>query len=69
MFGSPSCRVRARTKSRMTWYIDGRQVLTTTKHFPSQKMYLIMNVADTSTAKGTCTGTMLVQSVKVWQPA
>jgi beta-glucanase (GH16 family) len=56
------------TKSRLTWYIDNRQVLTTTKGIPKQKMYLIMNLADTSTAAGTCTGTMLVSSVRVWQP-
>jgi beta-glucanase (GH16 family) len=57
------------TKSRITWYIDGRQVLTTTEHIPNQKMYLIMDVADTSLAKGACTGTMLVESVKIWQPS
>lgn len=57
------------TKSRMNWYVDGRLVWSDTKHIPSQKMYLIMNVADTSTAKTACNGTMLVQSVKIWQPA
>ena len=56
------------TKTRMTWYLDGHQVFITTKDIPQQKMYLIMNVADTSTAAGTCNGTMLIKSVKVWQP-
>ena len=56
------------TKTRLTWYLDGHQVFTTTKDIPQQKMYLIMNVADSSTAAGACSGTMLVQSVKVWQP-
>jgi beta-glucanase (GH16 family) len=56
------------TKSRLTWYVDGRQMFTTTKNIPQQKMYIIMNVADTSTAAGACTGTMLVRSLRVWQP-
>lgn len=56
------------TKNRLTWYLDGHQVFTTTKDIPQQKMYLVMNVADTSTAAGTCSGSMLVKSVKVWQP-
>jgi beta-glucanase (GH16 family) len=56
------------TKSKLTWYIDSRQVFSTTKGVPQQKMYLIMNVADTSTAVGACTGSMDIKSVKVWQP-
>lgn len=56
------------TKNRLTWYYDGREMFTTTKDVPQQKMYLIMNVADTSTAAGTCSGSMLIKAVKVWQP-
>lgn len=56
------------TKTRITWYLDGHQVFTTTKDIPQQKMFLIMNVADTSTAAGACNGSMLVKTVKVWQP-
>jgi beta-glucanase (GH16 family) len=56
------------TKSRLAWDIDGRQVLTTTKGIPQQSMYLIANVADTNSRPGTCSGTMLIKSVKVWQP-
>jgi beta-glucanase (GH16 family) len=56
------------TKTRITWYLDGHQVFTTTKDIPQQKMYLVMNVADSSTAAGACNGTMLVKTVKVWQP-
>jgi beta-glucanase (GH16 family) len=56
------------TKTRITWYLDDHQVFSTTKDLPQQKMYLVMNVADTSTAAGACNGTMLVKSVKVWQP-
>jgi beta-glucanase (GH16 family) len=56
------------TKDRVTWYIDGEQVFTTTTDVPQQAMYFIANVADDSTATGACTGTMEIQSVKVWQP-
>jgi beta-glucanase (GH16 family) len=56
------------TKDRVTWYLDGAQVFTTTSYVPQQAMYFIANVADDSTATGACTGTMQIQSVKVWQP-
>jgi len=55
------------TKDRVTWYLDGVQVYTTTDHVPQQAMYFIANVADDSTAAGACTGTMQIRSVKVWQ--
>jgi hypothetical protein len=29
---------------------------------------LIANVADTNSRPGNCSGTMLIKSVKVWQP-
>lgn len=56
------------TKSRLTWYVDGGEVFTTTTNIPAQSMYLIANVADTSSSVGSCSGTMLIKSVKVWQP-
>jgi beta-glucanase (GH16 family) len=56
------------TKDRVTWYLDGVQVFTTTSYVPQQAMYFIANVADDSTAAGACTGTMEIQSVKVYQP-
>jgi beta-glucanase (GH16 family) len=56
------------TKDRVTWYLYGVQVFTTTSYVPQQAMYFIANVADDSTAAGACTGTMEIQSVKVWQP-
>ena len=56
------------TKSRVTWYIDGAQVYTTTSYVPQQAMYFIANVADDSTATDACNGTMQIESVKVWQP-
>jgi beta-glucanase (GH16 family) len=55
------------SKSRVTWYIDGVQVYTTTSYVPQQSMYFIANVADDSTAAGACSGTMQIQSIKVWQ--
>ena len=56
------------TKDRVTWYLDGVQTFTTTSYVPQQAMYFIANVADDSTASGACTGTMQIQSVKVYQP-
>ncbi len=56
------------TKDRVTWYLDGAQVFTTTSYVPQQQMYFLANVADDSTAAGACTGTMEIQSVKVYQP-
>jgi beta-glucanase (GH16 family) len=56
------------TKDRVTWYLDGAQVFTTTSYVPQQAMYFIANVADDSTAAGACTGTMQIQSVKIYQP-
>jgi len=63
------------TKTRLTWYYDGRQVYTTTKGVPHQAMYFIANLADTTNSaavtnvKGTaCSGTLLIQSVKIWVP-
>lgn len=56
------------TPTRLSWFMDGHMVLTTTTGIPQEKMYLIMNLADTSTAPGACNATMTVKSVKVWQP-
>jgi beta-glucanase (GH16 family) len=61
------------TKTELTWYYDGTQVLSTTTGVPHQAMYLLMNLADTSTKSytsttgDTCNGTMAIKSVKVWQ--
>jgi beta-glucanase (GH16 family) len=56
------------TKDRVTWYLDGVRVFTTTSYVPQQQMYFIANVADDSTKPGACTGTMEISSVKVYQP-
>jgi beta-glucanase (GH16 family) len=55
------------TKNKLTWYVDDYQVFSTTTNIPQQAMYIIANVADTSTAATSCSGTMLVKSIKVWQ--
>jgi beta-glucanase (GH16 family) len=56
------------TKSRLTWYYDGTQVASATVGIPQQSMYLIANLADDITTPGTCSGSMEIKSVKVWQP-
>lgn len=56
------------TRTQVTWYIDGVVVASTTKGVPRQAMYFIANVADDVSGPGSCTGTMLVQSVKIWTP-
>jgi beta-glucanase (GH16 family) len=59
------------SKSRLTWIIDGKVMLTVSRNIPHQKMYLIMNVAEylKPTQSGDCSGTMLVRSVKLWRDA
>lgn len=55
------------TPTHLAWYYDGNQVLATSVGVPQQDMYLIMNVADDAGGPGTCSGSMNIQSVKVWQ--
>lgn len=57
------------TKTSLAWYYDGTQVWRTTTGVPQQAMYLIANLADTSTKPGTCNGSLLIKSVKLWQPS
>jgi beta-glucanase (GH16 family) len=57
------------TQTGVTWYIDHVKVYSTKIHIPHQAMYFIADLADDSSAPGTCSGTMDIQSVKVWQPA
>ena len=42
------------TKDRVTWYLDGVQVFTTTSYVPQQAMYFIANVADFKMIAATC---------------
>jgi beta-glucanase (GH16 family) len=56
------------TKTRLAWYYDGRQVFATSTGIPQQEMYLIANLAVDNASPGGCSGSLLVKSVKVWQP-
>jgi beta-glucanase (GH16 family) len=56
--------------TELSWYIDGKLVITVRQHIPHQKMYLVANVAHYLQKRGgssSCTGTMLIRSVSVWQ--
>jgi Glycosyl hydrolases family 16 len=56
------------TKSRLTFYVGNKAELTVTKRVPQQVMYFIANVAEYVSPKaGTCSGTMLIKSVKIWK--
>jgi beta-glucanase (GH16 family) len=57
------------TKTGITWYIDGVTVYSTKTDIPHQSMHFIADLADNTSGPGTCSGTMNIQSVKVWQPA
>jgi beta-glucanase (GH16 family) len=56
------------TKTSLVWYYDGEQVFDTSTTVPQQPMYFIANLADDVAGPGTCTGTLHIKSVKVWQP-
>jgi beta-glucanase (GH16 family) len=57
------------TAGKLTWFIDGHAVLSVTKNIPHQSMYLIANLAQSSVpTAGQCSSSMLIRSVKVWQP-
>lgn len=55
-------------KNSLVWYYDGQQILAASTDVPQQPMYLIANLADDVAGAGTCSGTMRIKSVKVWQP-
>lgn len=57
------------SKSSLAWYYDGTRVWRTTTGVPQQAMYLIANLADDSTQPGSCNGSLLIKSVKLWQPS
>jgi len=57
------------TQSRISIYYDGQLALTTTTSIPQQAMYLLLDLADENNSPGSCSGTMLVKSVKIWEPA
>jgi beta-glucanase (GH16 family) len=53
---------------QLTWYVNGKKVMSTQAGIPRQPMYFIANLAlEKSPPTGTCTGAMLVKSVRLWQ--
>lgn len=56
------------TKARLAWYYDGTQVFATSTGVPQQDMYLIADLAVDNASPGGCSGSLLIKSVKVWQP-
>lgn len=56
------------SKSRITWIIDGKAVLTVRHDVPHQKMYLLMDLAESVNPlrPNDCSGSLLVKSVKFW---
>lgn len=54
------------TSKKLTWYIDGTAEMTTTRGIPQQSMYFLANLANDVTGPGTCSGVMVLQSVKIW---
>jgi beta-glucanase (GH16 family) len=56
------------TKNSLVWYYDGQQIFETSTQVPQQAMYFIANLADDVGGPGTCSGTLRIKSVKVWQP-
>lgn len=57
------------TQSRISVYYDGRLALTTTKDIPQLAMYLLLDLADENNGPGSCSGTMYVKSVNIWEPS
>jgi beta-glucanase (GH16 family) len=57
------------TKTQLLWTYDGTQVFATSTGVPQQDMYLIANLADDNADPGSCSGSLLIKSVKVWQPS
>jgi beta-glucanase (GH16 family) len=55
------------TKSRISIYYDNTMALTTTSDIPQQAMYLLLDLADENDTPGSCSGTMYVKSVNIWQ--
>ena len=56
----------------LTWFIDGKAVFATTDQVPTIPMYFLANLAITDVFQPlalptSCTATMSIQSVKVWQ--
>ena len=56
------------TRSRLSFYVGSRLVLTVKKNVPHQRMYFLANVAEYLPAKpGRCAGQLMIRSVKIWK--
>jgi beta-glucanase (GH16 family) len=58
------------SQSKVAWYIDGQQVMTTRRNVPHQPMYFIANIAvdePVQSLQGPA-ATADIKSVDVWQP-
>jgi beta-glucanase (GH16 family) len=58
----------------LTWYIDGNPVFAVTTGVPSEPMYFLANLAITNAFQplrlpSSCTGSLSIRSVQVWQRA
>jgi beta-glucanase (GH16 family) len=58
----------------ITWYIDGKAVFAVTAGVPTQPMYFLANLAITNAFQplvlpSSCTGSLSIRSVQVWQKA
>ena len=57
------------TQSRISIYYDNTLAFTTTTDIPQKAMYLLLDLADENAAPGSCSGTMYVKSVNIWEPS
>jgi beta-glucanase (GH16 family) len=55
------------TQSSISVYYDSTLVLSTTTGIPQQSMYILLDLANYQSGRGSCSGTMYIQSVKVYQ--
>jgi beta-glucanase (GH16 family) len=56
------------TKSRLTYYVGKKVVLTVTQRVPHQAMYFLADLAEyQKPARGNCNGQLLIKSVKIWK--
>jgi beta-glucanase (GH16 family) len=56
--------------SHVTWYFDGRVIMSVKQNVPHQNMYFVANLAHFTSKRlhaVSCSGTLSIQSVKVWQ--
>jgi beta-glucanase (GH16 family) len=58
----------------LTWYVDGKPVFVVTSQVPDQPMYFLANLAVTNAIlplrlPDSCTATLSIRSVEVWQKA